>query len=96
MRTKRRPRAALRRKNQLTLPREVTAALHVGEGDEIEFEIGAQGEVILHGLATVPADQRWFWTEEWQEGEREASEQISVGDLTTYDSADEMFTALES
>ncbi len=30
----------------------------------------------------VPGDQSWFWTEEWQEGEREASEEIREGKLS--------------
>jgi antitoxin PrlF len=88
-------RVRVRRKNQLTLPTRVAAALRVGEGDEVEFDIGDHGEVILRGLAVVPADQRWFWTEEWQQGEREASEQIAADDVTTYDSAEDMFDALE-
>lgn len=67
----------------------------MGEGDQAEFDIGDQGEVILLGLAVIPADQRWFWTEEWHQGEGEASEQIAAGGLTAYDSAEDMFDALE-
>jgi hypothetical protein len=33
------------------------------------------GEVILRPLATVDRSQAWFWTPEWQAGEREATEQ---------------------
>lgn len=85
----------LRSKNQLTLPPEVRAALHVHEGDEVEFTVTADGEVTLRGLAVIPAQQRWFWTEDWQSGEREASEQVAAGDVITYDSADDMFSALD-
>jgi len=36
----------------------VRAALHVAEGDEIEFTVTESGEVMLHGLTAVPANQR--------------------------------------
>ncbi|WP_017592366.1 AbrB/MazE/SpoVT family DNA-binding domain-containing protein [Nocardiopsis potens] len=56
----RRRRTVVRRKNQVTLPREVAEALRIGEGDEVEFTIEDDGSVVLRGLTTVPADQAWF------------------------------------
>lgn len=85
----------MRRKNQLTLPREVTEALHIREGDEVEFEIGEDGQVVLRGMTVVPADQAWFWDREWQQGEREASEQIATGRTEEFEDAESMFDALE-
>lgn len=78
-------RTQLRRKHQLTLPRQVRRALHLVEGDEVEFTVHADGRVTLRGMTTIPTDQRWFWTEEWQAGEREASEEIAAGGLEIYD-----------
>jgi antitoxin PrlF len=88
-------RATVRAKNQVTLPKDVADALHVAEGDEVEFDVAESGEVVVRGLATIPADQRWFWNLEWQEGEREASEQIASGKTTAYPSVDDMFDDLE-
>lgn len=87
----RRSRATLRRKNQVTLPSEITRALHVQEGDEIEFSVTPEGEVVLRGLTVIPSDQRWFWTEEWQRGEREANEQIRAGEGETFMNPEDMF-----
>src|SRR5579875_3797901 len=72
------------------LPREVRAALHVSEGDEVAFvDTG-------HGIVVCPADQAWYWTSEWQEGEREADEQIARGELSpVFESAEEMFAHLD-
>lgn len=92
---RRRRRSVMRRKNQLTLPREVTEALHIREGDEVEFEIGEGGQVVLRGMTVVPADQAWFWDREWQQGEREASEQIAAGHTEEFEDAESMFDALE-
>lgn len=92
---RRRRRAVMRRKNQLTLPREVTEALHIREGDEVEFEIDEDGRVLLRGMTVVPSDQAWFWDRQWQQGEREASEQIAAGDTEGFEDAESMFDALE-
>lgn len=91
--TKRR-RARIREKGQVTLPAEVRAALHVGEGDEIEFTVTEHGEVLMRGYTSVPADQAWFWTPAWQEGEREASEELAAGQGAVHQDIDAMFDAL--
>lgn len=85
----------MRQKNQLTLPRAVAEALHIREGDEVEFEIAEDGQVTLRGMTVVPSDQAWFWEQEWQQGEREASEQIATGQTEEFEDADSMFDALE-
>ena len=92
--------AQLRDKGQLTLPSEVRRALHVESGDDVEFVVHYDPEqhgvmyVQVQGLKTIPADQAWFWTEEWQAGEREASEEAAAGKGTVYGSPEEMFAAL--
>lgn len=77
-----------------TLPPEVRAALPVVAGDEVEFVLEAPGVVAIRRLD--PADQGWFWTPEWQEGEREAQADLEAGRLETYDSADALIRTLES
>lgn len=87
-------RAQLRRKSQLTLPQEVRDALHLSEGDEVEFTVHAGGEVTLRGMTSIPTDQRWFWTEEWQAGEREASAAIAAGETLVDESTEEFLAAM--
>jgi len=43
-----------------------------------------------------PADQAWFWTPEWQEGEREVDEAIAAGRTTYFGSAEEFLAALDN
>ncbi|MHB8296676.1 MAG: AbrB/MazE/SpoVT family DNA-binding domain-containing protein [Acidimicrobiales bacterium] len=74
----------IRSRGQITLPREVREALHVEEGDDVAFVVEA-GQVTMRGLKSIPAEQSWFWTDEWQAGEREASEQIAGGGGTVFD-----------
>ena len=88
-------RARLRRKGQVTLLPEVREALHVGEGDEVEFTVTDSGEVVRRGMTSVPTDQRWYWTERWQAGEREAAAQIAAGQAEVYRDAEAMFADLD-
>jgi antitoxin PrlF len=88
--------ARVRSRGQLTLPAEVREALRVSEGDEVEFTRQDDGTVTVRGLKTIPADQAWFWSSDWQGGEREADEEIARGALSpVYTSAEEMFGDLE-
>ena len=86
-------RATVRERGQVTLPRAVREALHVDSGDELVFEVTADG-VLVRGMKMIPAEQAWFWTEPWQRGEREASKDIAKGRTSKHADADEMFTAL--
>lgn len=79
-------RAVVRSRGQITLPREIREALHVEEGDDVAFEV-EDGQVTVRGLKSVPADQAWFWTKEWQEGEREAAEQAAAGEGSVFNDA---------
>lgn len=77
-------RVSVRDKGQVTLPAAVREALGVQNGDEIEFEVISDGEVLMRGLKLIPASQAWFWTESWQRGEREAGDDIEHGRVTTF------------
>lgn len=85
--------SVLRRKGQLTLPSHVREALHIGEGDVVDFTVTDDG-VLMRGLKTIPADQAWFWSDEWQAGEREASEQLERGEGTRFGTSDDFLDSL--
>ena len=46
--------------------------------------------------ANRSVDQRWYWTPEWQEGEREAEEEIRSGQGRVFQSDAEFLAALEA
>ncbi|MFC4769821.1 hypothetical protein [Effusibacillus consociatus] len=69
--------------------------LPIEEGDLFQVEIEENGRVILTPMKTIPADQVWFWTKEWQEGMREAREDFQEGRFKTYGSMDELVEELE-
>ena len=86
--------AVLRRKNQLTLPAELAKAAHLEEGDPIEVRL-VKGGILLKPKKLVDADQAWFWTSTWQEGERRASEDIAKGRLERFESDDDFLDSFD-
>ena len=76
----------VRRKAQLTLPHSVRKALNIEEGDFLDAVV-RDDEIVLRVKKLVDKEQAWFWTKRWQEGEREAEEDIRAGRIHSLDSA---------
>lgn len=89
-------RVKVRPKAQLTLPEEIRRALHIREGDEVEFAVQEDGTVTIRGYVSIPTDQSWFFTPEWLTGEREADEDIAAGRGAVHESAQDMFAHLDT
>jgi AbrB family looped-hinge helix DNA binding protein len=89
-------RVKVRPKAQLTLPEEIRSALHIGEGDEVEFAVQQDGTVTVRGYISIPTDQAWYFTPQWLAGEREADEEIAAGRGTVHESAEDMFGRLDT
>lgn len=87
-------RAQLDKGSRVILPAEVRDALQVDTGDEVEFTVQPNGDVTLRRWTEIPADQAWFWTAEWQEGEREASAELVAGEGTFYEDVDALLAGL--
>jgi len=83
------------RRGQITLPASLRQAAHIREGDKIQFLIEG-GTISLIVKKLIDKSQTYFWTREWQEGEREAEEDITVGQLKTFDSVDDLIAELKS
>jgi len=64
-------------------------------GAQVEV-IEREGEIVLRPHVPVPADQAWFWTERWQQMEREANDAIAAGSVTVTEDVDELLADLES
>jgi AbrB family looped-hinge helix DNA binding protein len=83
----------IRAKGQLTLPLGVRNAAHIEEGDPLEVELTPEG-ILLRPKKLIDADQAWFWTPEWQAGEREASADIAAGRTQRHDSPEAFLSSL--
>jgi len=88
-------RTTLRAKGQLTLPDDIRKAARLEEGDLLEAEITADG-ILLRPQKLIDATQAWFWTPEWQAGEREADADLGASRIESFSSGDEFLGALQS
>jgi len=82
------------RHGQITLPASVRKQLGVVEGDIIEIEVTDDGATLVP-KKLVDKGQAYFWSKEWQEGEREAESDIKSGRVRVYDSAKELIKELD-
>ena len=65
----------LRPNGQLTLPADIRASAHADTGDVFVAEV-EDDAIVLRPKKLVDAAQAYFWTDEWQAGEREASDDM--------------------
>ncbi|TWP32753.1 AbrB/MazE/SpoVT family DNA-binding domain-containing protein [Leekyejoonella antrihumi] len=79
----------------IALPADVRRRLHLDEqGAQLEMTERADGVIELRAALPVPAEQRWFWTERWQEREREVDEHVDAGRVTVHDSTEDFLDHL--
>ena len=80
----------------LALPRGVRSrhGLDV-PGAQVEVVEREDGVIELHPHVPVPAAQAWFWTERWQQMEREVDEHVERGEVERFDSSEDFLTALD-
>ncbi|MHB1511415.1 MAG: AbrB/MazE/SpoVT family DNA-binding domain-containing protein [Acidimicrobiales bacterium] len=88
-------RTTLRAKGQLTLPDEIRRAARLEEGDLLEAELTSDG-ILLRRQQVIDADQAWFWSPEWQAGERGADEDLAAGRVETFDTGEAFVGALRA
>ena len=84
----------VRDRGQWTIPAEIRRAARIEEGDVLEAEIVEDG-IMLRVRKVIDASQAWFWTPEWQRGEREADADLAAGRSERFESDEEFFAALE-
>ena len=88
--------AKLTAAGQVSLPKEIRKKANMQAGDFVEVEMDGEGHIILTPKKLVDSSQAYFWTQEWQQGERQADEDIKVGKVKTFESAAEAINYLKS
>ena len=88
------PTSKVTRHGQITLPASVRRRLGIEEGDLIEIKIEDEKAILLP-KKLVDKSQAYFWTRKWQEGEREADEDIKAGRVKTFSSVKELIEDLD-
>ena len=87
--------ASLEEGGVITLPAELLRRLRLDEeGVRLEMVERDDGVVELRPSIVIPADQKWFWTEQWQAMEREADSDIKSGRVQRAQTVGELFEIL--
>jgi len=85
----------VRAKGQVTIPAHIRQAARLEEGDPVEVEL-VDGGILLRPMKMIDASQAWFWTPEWQEGERRADADIAAGRGMRFESDEEFLAYLDA
>ena len=83
----------LRKKHILTIPRDLVDRMRLEEGDEF-IVTEENGRIVLTPALSIPADQAWFWTPDWQARVAEAEADREQGNSTIYRSEAEFLASL--
>ena len=85
----------VQKNKNITLPMWVIQRFHLGAGDFVRMEETAGG-VVLKPAKLVDPTQAYFWTKEWQVGEREAEEDIRKGRVKAFKNVKELIKDLNA
>lgn len=86
----------IRSNGQITLPTSIRRQAHLKEGDLLEVLVEEDGSLRLVPKIAIDRSQAYFWTERWQQGERETEEDLRAGRFKDFASIDELIQDLES
>ena len=79
----------------MTLPHDVADELGVTDGDEFLIEL-KDGSLTLHPALTIPRDEAYLFTSEWQTVLRNAEMELASGDYVEFDNVDDLLKDLNS
>ncbi|MCL5961073.1 MAG: AbrB/MazE/SpoVT family DNA-binding domain-containing protein [Chloroflexi bacterium] len=81
------------RNGQLTLPADVRRKLNIEEGDYIEIDV-VDDAIVLKPKKLVDSSQAYFWSVDWQDAERQVSEDIAEGRVHEFENVDDLIASL--
>ncbi len=86
----------IRSNGQITLPAAVRRQANLKEGDTLELSVGKDGVLHLLPKLAIDRSQAYFWSDRWQDGEREAQDDIENGRVSRFDNIDDALDFLDS
>ena len=79
----------VRARGVLNLPADVRRRHGLDKpGTQLEIVERDDGVIELRPHVAIPADQAWFWSERWQEMEKEVDKHVKEGKVDTHEDAD--------
>jgi len=77
------------RNYQITIPAALRKRLHIQVGNLLGFCL-ERGAIVLRPQTLVDGEQAWFWSKEWQAGEREVDAAREKGHTRRFKSVQAM------
>ena len=84
----------VQKNKNITLPMWLINRFHVSVGDFVRLEETRDG-VLLKPAKLIDPSQAYFWTNEWQAGEREVEEDLRKGRVKAFKSVKELMRDLQ-
>ncbi|MEW5828833.1 MAG: AbrB/MazE/SpoVT family DNA-binding domain-containing protein [Chloroflexota bacterium] len=85
----------VRNNGQITLPSNIRKKANLKEGDLLAVIVEADGTLRLVPQFAIDRSQAYFWTRRWQEGEREADEDLLNGRFREFGTMEEAIQFLD-
>jgi len=79
---------------QVTLPAAIRKRLKLNIGDLLETVV-KDGKIIIIPKKTIDAEQSWFWSKDWQDGEKEAQTDLLSGKVKKFKSIEALIKELD-
>lgn len=86
--------SVVRAKGQITIPLEIRTAARLEEGDPLDVQIVPEG-ILLRPQKVIDATQAWFWTPDWQAGEREAAAEKEEVQGQVFESSEDFLSSFD-
>jgi AbrB family looped-hinge helix DNA binding protein len=83
------------RGGQVTIPAALRRQVGIEIGDYLQVEI-TDDHLVLVPKRVIDKGQAYFWSEPWQEGEREAEEDLREGRVERFETLDELIADLDA
>ncbi|MCE5223583.1 AbrB/MazE/SpoVT family DNA-binding domain-containing protein [bacterium] len=85
---------SLKQKSQVTIPQDIMESMHLNVGDKMEVYV-ADNQIVLKPVLVISKDQSWFFSNEWQEKEKQVEKDIQKGRIKKVISSDELVAELK-
>ena len=83
------------RGGQVTIPAALRRAAGIEIGDYLEVRL-EEDRLVLLPKQVIDKSQASFWTEAWQEGEREAEEDLRAGQVERFETLEDLIADLDA
>ena len=83
------------RGGQVTIPAVLRREVGIEVGDYLEVRL-EEDRLVLLPKQVIDKSQAYFWTEAWQEGEREAEENLRTGQVKRFETLENLIADLDA